>query len=209
MKQNTISLRILALAALLGILAGCGAGGNKKPAYTPGSWSGDVYTSKFLKLQYTLPPDWTASTPEELLQLAETNGQPPTQKQRKGDYSDAAVIYELAVDTPNDTAFFILTINNLDHLEGAAATEEEVFERVLEGVKSLSGEGESGAKPGEVFDQPVGGITFRVLPITYFSGQVTQWYALCIDGSYQYNISLVVVGQEYQPQDLLEPFSAL
>lgn len=205
--KKRMGLRALALAVLLSILAGCGGSG-KPAAYTPGSWEGEVYTSSFLQLRYTLPSGWTALTPQELTQMAEDNGQPPTQQQRQGDYSDAAVVYELAVYTPGDTAFFILTVNNPDRME-EAATEEETFARVLEGVKELSGEGESGAKAGEVFDHQVGGKTFRVLPITYFSGQMTQWYALCTQDGYQYHISLVTVGQEYQPQDLLEPFSAL
>lgn len=42
------------------------APGSKAKDYTPGSWNGTVYTSAFLKLQFTLPEGWTAATPEEL-----------------------------------------------------------------------------------------------------------------------------------------------
>lgn len=40
--------------------------GSKDKDYTPGSWEGNVFSSEFLKLRFTLPEGWTAATPEEL-----------------------------------------------------------------------------------------------------------------------------------------------
>ena len=201
----------LALAVLTTLaLAGCGQTNipsSDHRVYAPGGWEDDVYTSEFLGLRYTLPQGWTHSTGEELAAMAEENGQPPTEKQRGGDYSDATVIYEMAVQSEKGDGFFTLMVSNRSNAGDFTSTEEDIFRVFVEGIKSVYGEG--GVEAGEAFDLPVGGKTFRVLPVSYSSGFLTQWNALCFDGNFLYNISLMVIGQDLTPQDLLDPFEAL
>lgn len=64
-KSPTIPV-IVGLLMVIVIVFSLTSTSGKTKAYVPGEWNGSVYTSAFLKLQFTLPEGWTAATPEEL-----------------------------------------------------------------------------------------------------------------------------------------------
>ncbi|MCI8538314.1 MAG: hypothetical protein HFF18_06570 [Oscillospiraceae bacterium] len=64
-KSPVIPVAVGLLMVIVIVFTMTSGNGNDKD-YTPGAWEGNVYTSAFLKLQFTLPEGWTAATPEEL-----------------------------------------------------------------------------------------------------------------------------------------------
>ena len=65
-KSPTIPLIVGLLMVIVLVFSFTAPGRGRAKDYTPGAWNGNVYTSAFLKLQFTLPEGWTAATPEEL-----------------------------------------------------------------------------------------------------------------------------------------------
>lgn len=223
MKLKKVLVLLLALTMTLSLLAGCSkepisggdpqnSGSQSEPevpkSYAPGVWDGDVYTSEFLQMKYTLPEGWTASTPEELIAQAESDGNPPTDKQREGDFSDAEAIYELSVTSDDGSALMSVMVMNLSlNPINKLINEKDMFEGMVDGLTEQFGEVD--IVPGDVFDQVIGGKDFRVLPISFADGVMTQWNAICFDGDYLYMVTLVVIGDAMEPASVLTGFEAL
>ena len=223
MKLKKVLVLLLALTMTLSLLAGCNkepisggdpqnGGSQSEPeapkSYAPGVWDGDVYTSEFLQMKYTLPEGWTAKTPEELIAQAESDGNPPTDKQREGDYSDAEAIYEMSVFSDDGNALMSVMVMNLSFNPiNRLITEKDMFEGMMDGL--LEQFGEENVASGDVFDQTVGGKDFRVLPVSFADGVMTQWNAICFEGDYLYMVTLVVIGDAMEPASVLAGFEAL
>jgi len=198
---------LLAAVLALSLLAGCGGGEEKAPVYAPGSWDGNVYTSDFLKMQLTLPEGWTHSTAEELLAQAEADGNPPTEKQKAGDYSDALSIYELTASGPEMEPYMTMVIMNLaKDPTSKLLTADIMFQGIADGLDQQFGEGV--VAYSEAFDHTIGGKTFTVQEAYFAEGIMLQWNALCFEGDYLYMISLVTAG-ENDPAAYLANFSPL
>ncbi len=63
---------LCAIMAVLMLVGLCGCGdllGESGPAFSVGSWNGNVYTNDFASITYTEPDGWSHASPDELLEM--------------------------------------------------------------------------------------------------------------------------------------------
>ena len=173
MKKTITSL--LLFAALAFTLGGCAA---EKP-YVAGAWSGSVYTSAFLGLNYTLPDGWTASTDGELAEM-ELQAESALQQAKNSDKASSTKNYHYAVSAKSG-----------DGTLGVIIMAQRQDYAVKDYVKALQAGADADGSNytlGEIEDRTLGSFEYTMIPVIVQGQENIQHQYVRVDGSYLVNI---------------------
>ena len=199
-KKNTI-FKIVAIIMMLvlslTVLAGCGkteentAAGEQqetKKELSRGTWDGDVYTSEFAGLKFTLPEGWTRSTDEEIAEVMQLGEEVLADEGKyNSELAKLTTVYDMMAKSADQTANIQVMMEKTTYdVDAYAAT----LKKGLEEVQSIPYE------VGEPTETTICGNTYKAVTATVeMSGvKMEQSYYIRVEGDYMVAIIVTSAG---------------
>lgn len=213
LKRKSNLLKVLAVAMMLvlslTVLAGCGKkeeNGNgdntatqAKKEISKGKWEGNVYTSEFADLKFTLPEGWNRSTDEE---IAEVMNLGKEVLEDEGLYSskitELTTVYDMMAKNPTTNGSIAIMMEKTNVKETLYANS---LKKQLESVTQMK------YNIGEITETTISGNKYTVVPATInVSGQkIFQNYYIRSVGDYMVAV-LVTETSEANVNNLMNCF---
>lgn len=197
-KKNTV-LKIVAIMMMLvlslTVLAGCGKTGENtveqqetKKELSRGKWEGDVYTSEFAELKFTLPDGWTRSTDEEIAATMQLGEEILADEEKyNSELEKLTTVYDMMVKSADKTANMQVLMEKTTYDVDAYVTS---LKEGLEEVQSIPYE------VGETTETTISGNTYKAITATVeMSGvKMEQSYYIRVEGDYMVVIIVTTAG---------------
>ena len=160
--------------------------------YEVGQWNGNVFSSSFLELQFTLPDGWTAADDAELQQLMDeaveqlrTTDESLAERYENGELNNP---YELVIHEDNGTGWGMVQAQNISISASSY-------------LSSLQDQyAEQGIEVTEMDAWTVGGFTYEGIRMTQ-DGKVQDTYAVYDEG---YLVTITLYGDSEEKVDMLK-----
>lgn len=200
-KKNTI-LKIVAIVMMLvlslTVLTGCG---NKeentstgeqqqetKKEISRGTWEGDVYTSEFAELKFTLPEGWTRSTDEEIAATMQLGADVLADEGKyQSEISKLKNVYDMMAKSADQTSNIQVMMEKTAY---DADTYAASLKKGLEEVQQLD------YTVGDATETTIGGNTYKAVTATVEMSGVSmeQSYYIRTEGDYMVAIIVTSAG---------------
>ena len=173
---------LLPAALALTLLAGCAA--KTAAPYEPGAWNGEVYTSSFIGLTFTLPQGWTRSD-DETLAAMDQEAEAALQAQQEGKQPREATYHYALQATGGDQGVTVLVQRS-----------DMSAKNYVSALKSGAETEGAGFTVGDAYEQTLGGQRYTAIPVTVEGNATTQrQYVRAIDG-YFINVMLFAAADD-------------
>ena len=203
MKKRRLFLLAVILLLLAGSLKGEGQAATRE--FARGSWDGNVFTSEFAGLRFTMPNNWLAGSDEEIAALMGVSLDFLSERGMR--FSERILeltnIYDMMVQNPFNGDSVALMYENLSmHIGGSQITETLYLEILREQLNSLG----IGYTFSDITETVIAGETFKTLEAALPDFGFSQFYhARRIDSF----ICLIIVTIDFGNDDMISSFSGL
>lgn len=157
-----------------------------------GTWSGNVYSSEFSGLSFTLPEGWVKSSDEEIAALLGIAEETLTDEEAwMLEAARLTSIYDMLAMNSLTGDNVIIMYENIALTTGGMQISETDYLEILEAqLQSVQG---TSYQFDDVYETDLSGMTFSVLPSYDATSQLNQYYAVRMQDDYM--IALVITAQ--------------
>ena len=199
--------RLFLLAVILLLLAGNLKGEQTQEVreFARGSWDGNVFTSEFAGLKFTMPHNWLAGSDEEIAALMGISldflsdlGMRFSERM-----IELTTIYDMMAQNPFNGDSVALMFENLAAHIGGGQITETLYLEILRGQLNSLGMGYTFS---EITETVIAGKTFKTLEAALYDFGFSQFYHARRIGNF---MSIIVITIDFGNDDMILSFSGL